>query len=130
MSIGVRLDRRGSRRRRITMRFLMIYQDDPKTLTRAPDPAHYEKMRAYVEGELASGRLISTGGIQGGSAGIRVRNTGGGEFLVTDGPYAEAKELVGGYAICELPSREAAIAAAKEFLALMGSGVSEIHQLG
>ncbi len=110
------------------MRFLMIYQDDPKTLAREPDPAHYAKMSKYVEEQLAKGVLISTGGISGGSAGIRVRNTNG-EFLVTDGPYAEAKELVGGYAICELTNREAAIAAAKEFLGLMGSGVSEIHPL-
>ena len=111
------------------MRFLMLYQDDPSVLKRAPDPAHFAKMSKYVEDSFKSGVLVSTGGIHGGSAGIRVRNAGGGEFLVTDGPYAEAKELVGGYAICELPSREAAIAEAKQFLALMGSGVSEIHQL-
>jgi hypothetical protein len=110
------------------MRFLMIYQDDPKTLARTTDPAHYAKMSKYVEEQFANGTLISTGGIQGGSAGIRVRNTNG-EFLVTDGPYAEAKELVGGYALCEYPSRDAAIAGAKEFLGLMGGGVSEIHQL-
>jgi hypothetical protein len=110
------------------MRFLCLYHIDAKTAKQPPSPERYQKMSAFVEESFKNGTLISTGGIGGGSAGTRVSNEGG-EFRVVDGPYAEAKELVGGYALMEFPSKEVAIEYTKKFLTVAGGGASEIFQL-
>ena len=107
------------------MRYLMLYHPDPSA---TPHPNIETEMGRFIEESIAKGTLLSTGGIRGGSAGTRVRHANG-KVTVTDGPFAEAKELVGGFALCELPSKEAAIEYARRFLALVGGGESEIHQL-
>jgi hypothetical protein len=48
---------------------------------------------------------------------------------VTDGPFTEAKEIVGGMAIIQTPSKDEAIAWTKKFLAIAGDGESEVRQL-
>src|SRR5262249_2122074 len=58
--------------------------------------------------------LLSTGGLAPSSMGAKVRVSGG-KVVVTDGPFAETKEIVGGFAIVEARSREEAIATAKGF---------------
>jgi hypothetical protein len=59
--------------------------------------------------------LISTGGLAGAETGHRL-NGRSGKIAVTDGPFAEAKEVVGGYAVFEAPDQEAAVALAGQFL--------------
>ena len=56
---------------------------------------------------MASGALISTGGLKRSSAGKRITGHSG-RTVTTDGPFAEAKEVIGGYAVVEAPSLEAA----------------------
>jgi hypothetical protein len=75
-----------------------------------------------------AGILVSNGGIQPSHEDGRVRLTNG-ELTVTDGPFTEAKELIAGFAICEVTSREHAIELAKQFLEAAGDGVSELHPL-
>ena len=58
--------------------------------------------------------------------GARVSITNG-SFTVIDGPFAEAKEIVGGFAIIEVPSKAEAIAWTKRFLSVVGHGESEIR---
>jgi hypothetical protein len=100
----------------------------------APPPDFFETMGAYIAGVAASGKLITTGGLLPSSAGAEVRATGG-KVVVTHGPFTEATELVGGYAVFEVDSREEAIALAKEFVQLHvdnwpgWEGSSEIRQI-
>src|SRR5262249_31746665 len=61
-----------------------------------------------------TGALISTGGLAPSSMGAKVRVSGG-KVVVTDGPFTETKEIVGGFAIVDVASKEEAIAIAREF---------------
>jgi len=76
-----------------------------------------DAMGPYVEKSVASGTLISTGGLKRSADGTRI-NGKSGKTIPVDGPYAEAKEVVGGYAVLEAPSKEAAIALGAEFVQL------------
>jgi len=66
---------------------------------------------------IKNGTLINTGGLAPTAASFRVRLSGG-TVTVTDGPFTETKEVIGGYAVLELNSREEAIAAARHFMEL------------
>jgi hypothetical protein len=63
------------------------------------------------------------------SRGARVRITDDGKFTVTDGPFTESKEVVGGYAIIDVSSKEEAIEWTKRFLEVAGSGESEVREM-
>ncbi|HLL20659.1 MAG TPA: YciI family protein [Kofleriaceae bacterium] len=106
----------------------MIFHPTLSHATQPPSQELMTKMGAFIEESTRNGTLISTGGTGGVSYGIRVQRANG-KTIVSDGPYAEAKELVGGYALCELPSREVAIEYAKRFIEIVGDGESEIHEL-
>jgi len=112
------------------MRFLFLYKPaDPKAESGAPPtPAEMEKMGKLVEEGFRSGRLLAAEGCHPTSKGARVRQAAG-KVTVTDGPFTESKELVAGFAIMKLSSREEAIEEARRFLALAGDGVSEIRLL-
>lgn len=94
------------------MRFMMTIKTDS---TVAPTLELMAEIEGLVKREVAAGRLIDTGGLQPASFEVRVAD---GEVGVTDGPFAEAREQVGGYAIFEFASREEAIASAVEFMEL------------
>jgi hypothetical protein len=108
------------------MRFLSIY----KCVERSTPPTEGEMcaMGKMIEEGMKSGRLLSTEGCLPSFTGARVRVENG-KFSVTDGPFTESKEVVGGFAILNANSKEEAIAYAKEFLAHMGTGETEIRQL-
>jgi hypothetical protein len=74
-------------------------------------------MDEFVTASLKNGSVIDTAGLQPTSKGSRVRLSGG-KIQVTDGPFTEAKEVVGGYAIVEAKSKEEAIAFATQFMDL------------
>jgi hypothetical protein len=75
-----------------------------------------------------AGVLVQTEGCQPSSRGARVRINGG-QFTVVDGPFAEAKDLVGGMAVIQVQSKAEAIEWTKRFLTVAGHGESEIRQL-
>ena len=77
---------------------------------------------------MKDGWLISTEGCLPSAAGARVRLSDG-KFTVIDGPFAETKELVGGFAIIQASSKQEAIERTKYFLQTAGGGESEIRQL-
>lgn len=81
----------------------------PKAVEDAVDP--------FVEKHIASGALISTGGLMRSRTATRVGGKGG-KIVVTDGPFAEAKEVLGGYAVLEAASQQAAVEIAREFVRL------------
>jgi hypothetical protein len=108
------------------MRFLSIY----KTVeTNAPPSAeHMARMGKLIEESAKNGTLIATEGCLPSSRGALVRLSGG-KVTVTDGPFSEAKEVVGGFALLEANSKEHAIQMAKEFLQIAGDGECEIREV-
>lgn len=99
------------------MRFMSIVSAPPSTMYGKPTPGFMDAMGKLAERELKSGRMVDTGGLVPIEQGARVslRN---GELVVQDGPFAEAKEVIGGYAIFELQNAEEALALAVEFMQL------------
>ena len=99
------------------MKFLMMI----KHAEAAPGLEHpqslYEAMGKFVEESLKSGVLKETAGLKPTSAATRIRSKGG-KLKVTDGPFAESKEIVGGFAIVETATREEAMAIARQFMEL------------
>ena len=79
-----------------------------------PSPALIERIGKLSEEMTKAGALISTGGLQPSANGARLSYAGGKRTL-TDGPFAEAKEVIGGYAIVEAASKAEAIALADRF---------------
>lgn len=85
-----------------------------------------DAMEPWMEKSLASGTLVSTGGLKGAEEGRRLKGHSG-KVATTDGPFAEAKEVVGGYAVLEAPSLDAATAFAAEFLQMhIDNGLRDI----
>jgi len=85
-----------------------------------------DDMGPWMEENLASGALVSTGGLKPASEGKRLAGHTG-KVSIVDGPFAEAKEVVGGYAVFEAPDLEAATALANEFLQLhINNGLTDI----
>jgi len=105
-------------------------------LTIVPDAAYeagkkvpqgiMDAMGPYIEKQVASGMLISTAGLANSRSGTRVTGHSG-KVTATDGPFAEAKEVIGGYAVIEAPSKEAALALASDFVQLhIDNGMPDI----
>ena len=97
------------------MRFMMIV----KTAERSGPPPKemMEAMDKLAEESIKSGEMIESGGLGPTAGGSRVRLAGG-KITVTDGPFTEAKEVFGGYAIFELKSKEEAIERTSRFMEL------------
>jgi hypothetical protein len=108
------------------MRFLSIY----KSVERNAPPSVEEvaRMEALIEESMKSGSLLATEGCLPSALGARVRRSGG-TVTVTDGPFSESKEVVGGFALLEAASKEEAIAMVRKFLDVAGDGECEIRQL-
>jgi hypothetical protein len=101
------------------MRYFMTIILDPQTdAGDAPVPeALGEAMGPFIETEMAAGRLISTAGLKRSREATRVAGHTG-RLATMDGPFAEAKEVVGGYAVIEVPDKAAARAMASDFVKL------------
>jgi hypothetical protein len=87
-----------------------------------------ETMGKFIEQAFQEGYLLSTEGCLPSALGARIRNSGG-NFTVTDGPFTESKEIVGGVALIQSKSKEDAIEFTKRFLEVAGDGETEIRQL-
>ena len=107
------------------MRFLSLYK--PAEFVN-PTPEHLAEMGKLIEESMKSGLLIATGGFHPSPKDVRVRASRG-KVTVTDGPFTEAKEMIGGFALLECKSREEAIEMARRFLRCVNDGECEIHQL-
>ena len=106
------------------MRYMTIYKTEETNAP--PRQEDYEKMGRFIQELAQAGNLVMTDGLQHSSKGARVRIRDG-KFTVTDGPFTESKELVAGYAIVEVASKDEAIELTKRFLSLMGKGESEVR---
>lgn len=108
------------------MRFLSIYKHEERTTP--PTAAEMETMGKLIEEGFKAGWLLATEGCLPSALGSRVRRSNG-KLAVTDGPFTEAKEVVGGFAILKANSKEDAIELARKFLAVAGDGECELRQL-
>jgi len=108
------------------MRFMTIYKPGYESTT-PPTQEHMAAMGKLIDDMARSGKLIATDGLQHSSKGARVSLNSDGSFKVTDGPFTEAKEIIGGFAIIDAKSKEEAIELTKNFLRVAGSGESEIR---
>ena len=109
------------------MHFMSLYKPG-RDADGPPDPLAMAKLGGLVEEMSRNGSLVATNGLQPSSTGARVRISGD-RLTVTDGPFAETKELIAGYAILEAPSKEAAVELAKRFLRVMGEGECEVRPM-
>ena len=96
------------------MRFMFIVKS---AHAGPPTPALMEAMNKLADREIKAGRMLDNGGLMPAATGAEVRIRDG-HLSVVDGPFVEAKEMIGGYAIFELPGKEEALASAKEFMQL------------
>ena len=97
------------------MRFMYIVKHPGPSVS--PPPAMLEAMHKLADREIKAGRMLDNGGLMPVKTGAQVRIADG-KLSVIDGPFVEAKEVVGGYAIFELPGKEEALASVKEFMQL------------
>ncbi|MHB8477074.1 MAG: YciI family protein [Steroidobacteraceae bacterium] len=96
------------------MKFMFIVKSAHRV---APTPALLEAMHELAAREIKAGRMLDNGGLMPLAEGAQVRIAGG-ELSVIDGPFTEAKEVIGGYAVFDLHSKQEAVASAVEFMQL------------
>jgi len=108
------------------MRFLSIYMTAERSVP--PTKEEMDTMSKLVEDGMKAGYLLAVEGCMPSASGARVRRSGK-KLTVTDGPFTEAKEVVGGLALLQANSKEEAIELVKEFLQVAGDGECELRQL-
>lgn len=111
------------------MRFMLLRMADDKTESgMLPDTEMIAVVGAYMEEMAAAGVLLGAEGLHPTSRGVRVAKKAG-KPVIIDGPFAETKELIGGYCLIQVESLKDAIAWAERWPALDGDVVIEIRQL-
>ncbi|HKY83394.1 MAG TPA: YciI family protein [Anaerolineales bacterium] len=91
-----------------------------------PTPELMAEMGAFIGEAMRAGALVATGSLN--PKGTRLRLSEG-KFTVTDGPFIELKELLGGWAVIQVKSLDEAIEWCKRFRKIVGDGESEIVQV-
>jgi hypothetical protein len=108
------------------MKFLSIV----RTVERGTPPTQEEmtRMGKLIEEGMKEGYLLAVEGCLPSSSGARLRLSNG-NVTVTDGPFTESKEVIGGLAILQANSKEEAVEYVKRFLHVFGEGECELRQL-
>ena len=112
------------------MRFLSMIRIDERT-AQAPTERLMNDMGKLLDELTRTGVMVDTAGLRPTAEGVRVRLQNG-KLSMTDGPFTEAKEVIGGYAILEAASMEHALDVTKRFLEIHGDGWNiecEVRQL-
>lgn len=107
------------------MKFLMTYVQTHKN---PPTPERMAAIGKFAGDMAASGVLLMTGGLQRPTKGTQIKLAEG-KFTSTDGPFAETKELIDGFALVQTKSREEAIELSRRFMLVAGDGEGEILQV-
>jgi hypothetical protein len=97
------------------MRFMYLVTSPQQAA--GPTPELLEAMHKLADREIKAGRMLDNGGLMPVQTGAQVRIKDS-KLSVIDGPFVEAKEVVGGFAIFELRDKEEAVAMAREFMQL------------
>ena len=116
------------------MRFMMMVKHPEGKNSGPPPKALMDAMDHIIQEAAKNGTMVITGGLAPTAQSHRVRLSGG-KISVIDGPFTEAKEVVGGFAIMNFKSKEEALEAAKDFMDLHRQhwpgweGETEVRQL-
>jgi hypothetical protein len=108
------------------MKYLGYTIGDPNAPLPEPTPELYQRMGELVEEATKAGVMLATGGVGPLSESAKVTYHGG-EYTVLDGPFTEAKELIGGWALLECRDLQEAVEWTKRFLALVGDGETTVR---
>ena len=108
------------------MRFLSIYKSAETGAP--PSQEEMDRMGKLVEEGMKAGYLLGVEGCMPSATGARVRRSKG-KLTVTDGPFTESNEVIGGFAILQASSKEEALELVKEFLDVAGDGECELRQI-
>ncbi|GJF28812.1 hypothetical protein KNE206_15120 [Kitasatospora sp. NE20-6] len=103
------------------MRFLLTSISEGKA-----DEALYAEMGRFIEELTAAGVLLATGGMEVEGSLITSK---GGEITVVDGPFTEAREVAGGFALIEVRSREEALELSRRFFRIVGDAEGRMQQI-
>jgi hypothetical protein len=109
------------------MRILSIVTR-PASAPRIPTEEEIERGRALISELASEGALVDAGGTWPGLLEMQITRQAG-DYSIVDGPFTEAKEIVGGYLLVDVPDREAAIALARRFLDSSGDGTFHLHEI-
>lgn len=111
------------------MRYLLIHKLD-ESLPEAwnPSPEFVERMGAFVGEVASSGVLLAAEGVTQSSDGAIIRKANG-TMTVTDGPFSEAKEVIGGFALIDVASKEEALDLGRRFADLFGEVAVEVRRV-
>jgi hypothetical protein len=109
-----------------TMRYMTLWR--PAKVVYPPSEKLQAEMGAFISELMKSGKLVDTNGWDPRSPCVVMKRAGD-SVTITDGPYTEAKEMIGGYAILEAKSKEEVLELTRRFVAIAGDGTSEIREL-
>ena len=110
------------------MQYMCIVKATPQSEAgEMPSLELIEAMGQWIGG-LKPGVFVSGGGLQPSAEGFRV-NLSGGKVTVTDGPFTETHELVGGWAIVDLDTREEVVQLAKDFVELHRKHLGDDYEM-
>ena len=109
------------------MRFISICTVN--STSRLPTEAEMASMQKFIVEGMKAGWLLECEGVTFGTTGVRVHKAASGEVTVTDGPFAESKEVLGGYALLNAASKEEAVEHMRRFLDHVDKGTWETYQL-
>ena len=110
------------------MRFLGYTIGDPSTPMTPPGPEDFAEMSKFMEEATKAGVLLATGGVGPIESLTKIVNSGG-KITVLDGPFTEAKELIGGWALMECRDQAEAIEWSKRFVAIAGEGEVRLREV-
>jgi hypothetical protein len=110
------------------MRFLMMHRLDERTPEAwNPSPEFMEKMGGFIQEAASSGVLITAEGVHPSEKGSLVRKARSESITVTDGPFTEAKEVIGGFALINAADRAAAVEFAQRYIQLFAGIEIEVE---
>jgi hypothetical protein len=99
------------------MKYMTFVRHSESYRESGPPKALMEAMGKFVDRLMSEGKFVDGGGLLPSKDGVRMRLAKG-KLTVIDGPFAEAKEVIGGYAILKTESRAEALRIATEFMEL------------
>jgi len=99
------------------MKYLSFIRSSESYRNQTPPPAMMEAMGAFVTRMFQEGLVVDTGGLMPSKDGFRIRLADG-KLTLTDGPFSESKEIIGGWAVLQTSTREQAVRICMEFMDL------------
>jgi hypothetical protein len=112
------------------MRFLMMHRlDESAPEAWNPSPEFIEKMGAFIQDALDKGVLITAEGVHPSAKGALVRKHPSKRVTVTDGPFTEAKEVIGGFGLINAKDKAEAVTFAQQYADLFDAVEVEVRQV-